>query len=156
MIPTSHGTEQSSPISAQGRPETGILLERPPQMSSVREGLPETQIPLPSLLMTYLEVAFQCHEHSLLHRVQLQLHKNERIFIINTTTACSQQPWGRNPGTKGWWMKSFTCTINILFHFIKIIKKILHIYPNYALNADTKSDLQQESFRRISFILKKE
>lgn len=34
--------------------------------------------------------------------------------------------------------------------------KILHVYPNYTLNANIKSDLQQESFRRISFILKRD
>lgn len=124
MIPTFRGTEQSSPISAQSRPETRILLERSPQ-TALREGRAAwntnpTDFIAHDLFRSGLSVP---RADSLLHRVQLQLHKNERIFIMNTTTVCSHQSSGRNPEIKGCWMKSLTCTINILFHFIWIIKK---------------------------------
>lgn len=53
---------KAAPSQRRAGPRRGSCWKDLHRQPSVREGLPETQTPLTSLLMTYLEVAFQCHE----------------------------------------------------------------------------------------------
>lgn len=66
------------------------------------------------------------------------------------TPVLRQKPWNQ-----GMLHEKFDLYYQHFVSFNPNYLKILHTYPNDALNANIKGDLQQESFRRLSFLFKK-